>query len=194
MRGADRRHRSFAEFCSVEMKRCPKCSVDYFDNMLEFCLEDGTRLTLLSGQAAPLTAESQPVRPTAAETVAFSPAKIPVVSSVQPQPTVEFETIEAKRDTPLDRVKSRGYDALENVPIIIALAHNWWQWLYLEKQYVSSITEYIFSANFLMWLLLLISGVAVSLFVARTGTKKVNAYTALVILAINLILFLVPRR
>ena len=26
------------------MKHCPKCNADYFDNMLEFCLEDGTRL------------------------------------------------------------------------------------------------------------------------------------------------------
>ncbi|HLA96101.1 MAG TPA: hypothetical protein VK612_10290 [Pyrinomonadaceae bacterium] len=160
--------------------------------MLEFCLEDGTRLTLLSGSA---TAESQPVRPTAAETVAFPPAKIQNAEIVLPQPTAEFETIEAKRrDAPLDLVKARGYEALGNVPIIIALAHNWWQWLYLEKQYVSSITEYVFSANFLMWLLLLISGVAVSLFVVRTGTKKTVAYTSLVILAINLILFLVPRR
>jgi hypothetical protein len=176
------------------MKRCPKCSVDYFDNMLEFCLEDGTRLTLLSGSAAPVTAESPRVRPTAAETVAFSPAKIPNTEIVLPQPSAEFETIEAKRDAPLDLVKARGYEALGNVPIIIALAHNWWQWLYLEKQYVSSITDYIFSANFLMWLLLLVSGVAVSLFVARSGTKKAAAYTSLVILAINLILFLVPRR
>lgn len=176
------------------MKRCPKCNVDYFDNMLEFCLEDGTRLTLLSATGAPLTAEAVPVRPTAAKTVAFSSAMVQNVEVVPAQPTQEFDTIEAKRDAPLDRVKTRGYEAIGNVPIILALAHNWWQWLYLEKQYVSSITEYIFSANFLMWLLLLISGVAVSLFVARTGTKKANAYTSLVILAINLILFLVPRR
>lgn len=176
------------------MKRCPKCNVDYFDNMLEFCLEDGARLTLLSGTAVPLTSEAVPVRPTAAKTEVFSPARIPNAEIVPPQPTEEFDTIEAKRDAPLDRVKTRGYEAIGNVPIVIALAHNWWQWLYLEKQHVSSITDYIFSANFLMWLLLLISGVAVSLFVARTGTKKVNAYTSLVILSINLILFLVPRR
>lgn len=173
------------------MKRCPKCNVDYFDNMLEFCLEDGTRLTLLS---APVTSESPTVRPTAAETVSLPVPKTLDAEIVQPQPANSFETIAAKRDAPLDLVKERGYEAIGNVPIIIALAHNWWQWLYLEKQYMSSVMDYIFSANFLMWLLLLVSGVAVSLFVVRSGTKKVAAITSLVILAINLILFLVPRR
>lgn len=154
-------------------------------------MEDGTRLAPLSGQAAPVTA--QPKRPTAAETVAFSPTKIPDTIEIS-RPTTEFETIETKRDAPLDLVKARGYEVIGNVPIVIALAHNWWQWLYLEKQYVSSVTDYIISANFLMWLLLLISGVAISLFVVRSGSKKVNAYISLFILAINLILFLVPRR
>lgn len=175
------------------MKQCPKCSVNYHDDTLEFCMEDGTRLAPFVGQAAAVTARQQPVRPTAAETVAFSPAKIPDTIEIS-QPPTEFETIEARQDAPLDLVKARGYEAVSNVPIIIALAHNWWQWLYLEKQYVSSVTDYILSANFLMWLLLLVSGVAISLFVARSGTKKVNAYISLVILAINLILFLVPRR
>src|SRR5687768_7607643 len=174
------------------MKRCPKCSVNYYDDTLEFCLEDGTRLTLLSAPAVPLTAEQSPVRPTAAETVAFSPVKIP--DTIEISPRAEFDTIEAKRDAPLDLVKTRGYEVIGNVPIIIALAHNWWQWIYLEKQYVSAIADYILSANFLMWLLLLVSGVGISLFVVRSGTKKANAYVSLVILAINLILFLVPRR
>ena len=30
------------------MKRCPKCSADYFDNMIEFCLEDGAKLSDIS--------------------------------------------------------------------------------------------------------------------------------------------------
>lgn len=175
------------------MRRCPKCNAEYFDNLLEYCLEDGTRLNTLPAASAPVTAKQQPVSPTLAETVSFAAAKAPYPEIVQPQPNT-FETIDAKRDAPLDLVKVRGYEAIGNVPIILALAHNWWQWLYLEKQYVSSIAEYILSANFLMWMLLLISGTAVSFFVIRSGTKKIPAYTSLVILAINLILFLVPRR
>lgn len=30
------------------MKRCPRCNIDYFDNALEFCLEDGARLSPLA--------------------------------------------------------------------------------------------------------------------------------------------------
>ena len=83
---------------------------------------------------------------------------------------------------------------METAPIVLALAHNWWQWLYLEKQYVSSITEYILSANFLMWLLLLASGILVSLLAVKHSKDKTLGIISLVALAINLILFLVPRR
>jgi hypothetical protein len=83
---------------------------------------------------------------------------------------------------------------LELAPVVIALAHNWWQWLYLEKQYYSSFMDYFFSANFLMWLLLLAAGIGISLYSIKRSERKGFAYTGLVIFAINLILFLVPRR
>jgi hypothetical protein len=175
------------------MRRCPKCNVEYFDNMLEFCLEDGTRLTNLPDTGAVATAKPRPVPPTLAETVSFAAEKAPFTEVVQPQPNI-FESIDAKPESRMQGVKARGYEVIEYVPIILALAHNWWQWLYLDKQNVSSITDYVLSVNFLMWLVLLISATAVSLFVIRSGTKKTLAYISLVILAINLILFLVPRR
>ncbi len=90
--------------------------------------------------------------------------------------------------------QSQTAKILETAPIVLALAHNWWQWLYLEKQYVSSITDYILSANFLMWLLLLASGTIISLLAVKHSKNKTLGIISLVALAINLILFLVPRR
>ena len=39
------------------MKCCPKCKIEYPDNTLEFCLEDGTRLSL-SANNNPTTAKT----------------------------------------------------------------------------------------------------------------------------------------
>jgi len=165
------------------MKRCPKCNADYYDNMLEFCLEDGTRLTSLSG--APATV-AQPPRQTAEETVSMP---------LSPNPQQhEVETVVAKSIAPVEDPTLSQNKALEIAPAVIALAHNWWQWLYLEKQYYSSFMDYVFSANFLMWLLLLAAGVTISLYSIKRSERKGFAYTGLAILAINLILFLVPRR
>ena len=108
--------------------------------------------------------------------------------------TVETETVVAKKAILGQEPTVKPTPAFEYASIAIALAHNWWQWLYLEKQYVSSILDYIFSANFLMWLVLLVSGTAISLFVVRRSDRKIFGILSLVILAINLILFLVPRR
>ncbi len=174
------------------MKRCPKCNADYFDNMLEFCLEDGTRLTSLPDTGGKTT-QANPPRPTAAETVSLPFSGVPKTLEV-PGSSGEIETIVAKTDMIIPAVHSQTSAILENAPIVLALAHNWWQWLYLEKQYVSSFMEYVLSANFLMWLLLLAAGVIVSLFAVKRSERKIVAYTSLVILAINLILFIVPRR
>lgn len=169
------------------MKRCPTCNADYTDNTLEFCLEDGSRLTFASDERGPATAPS----PTAADTIAFGFSQGP--APMGPAAAGEVETVVAKTNAIMPAVESKSA-ILETVPIVIALAHNWWQWLYLEGQYVSSIASYIFSANFLMWLLLLIAGIVVGIWAVRQSERKTIAYASLVMLAINLILFLVPRR
>lgn len=170
------------------MKRCPKCNADYYDNMLEFCLEDGTRLTSLSPtHGAPATVAAQPPRQTAAEKTVSMPLSAPPKDQ-------EVETVVAKSIVPPDNAALSQNKVLEIAPVVVSLAHNWWQWLYLEKQYYSSFMEYVFSANFLMWLLLLGAGAVISLYSLKRSERKGFAYTGLVILAINLILFLVPRR
>src|SRR5690349_652652 len=109
------------------MKRCPKCNADYYDNMLEFCLEDGTRLTSLSGATA--TAVAQPPRQTAADTVSM-----PLSARPEKQ---EVETVVAKSIVPAENAELSQNKVLEIAPVVVALVHNWWQWLYLEKQYYS---------------------------------------------------------
>ncbi len=174
------------------MKRCPKCHADYFDNVLEFCLEDGTRLSFAS----------QPVGVATSPTIQQKPATNPQpgpLSNLNSEATVvirkagetEWPGLEKSM---LSAKQSQTAKILETAPIVLALAHNWWQWLYLEKQYISSITEYILSANFLMWLLLLGSGTAVGLLSVKHSKDKTLGIISLVALAINLILFLVPRR
>ncbi|MBC7900354.1 MAG: hypothetical protein H7070_09915 [Saprospiraceae bacterium] len=179
------------------MKRCPKCSIDYFDNLLEFCLDDGTKLVPLSSTAigsTPVT-KPNPAAPTIAGSSPFPFSASP--KTLEFRPTGETETVVHKANK-IDLTEPmpipQRVEILETVPIVLALAHNWWQWLYLEKEYVSSIASYLISANFLMWLLLLIGGVAISLLALKKSERKTFAYTSLVILAINLILFLVPRR
>lgn len=175
------------------MKRCPKCNVGYFDNMLEYCLEDGTRLTnhLQTARADGATTEAYSF-PRMAEPTAIL-GKEPVPDTIDSPSSPELETVDAKRASMLPGTGTAA-KVLEITPIVLALAHNWWQWLYLENQYVSSIASYIFSANFLMWLLLLVSGVFISLWSAKQSERKTIAYASLIVFAINLILYIVPRR
>lgn len=177
------------------MKRCPKCNVDYFDNMLEFCLEDGTKLLVVSETSGGSAAKTgaAPARSTVEETISMQAPIVP--PAPQPLEKPEIETVVTRglvQEAQPDR--SNSTRALEIAPVVVALMHNWWQWLYLENQYVSSIASYVFSANFLMWVVLLGAGIALSLRALKSLQDKAFAYISLVILAINLLLFLVPRK
>lgn len=168
------------------MKRCPKCNADYFDNMLEFCLEDGTKLIF-----APQSAVSAP--PTVAAETHRTPG--PIAHNLSEETVV----IPAERKQPADRAdqaprQSSNLHVLERAAVGFALAHNWWQWLYLEKAYVYSVADYLLSANFLMWLLLLAAGIVTGMYAVKQSRDKTLGIIGLVIVAINLILFVVPRR
>lgn len=179
------------------MKRCPKCKLDYFDNMLEFCLEDGSKLvTMPTAGEVPTVTKLNPSRPTTEKTVNLpysqSPAPLPFET---PNPA-NNQTIEKSGGTDLlkEKVAVKTFRILETAPIVLSLAHNWWQWIYLNNQYSSSLAGFLLSTNFLMWLLLLITGGATGLLAVKYSRNKGFAYTSLVILAINLLLFLVPKR
>ncbi len=176
------------EFCGTRlpdlMKSCPRCNAEYFDNQLEFCLDDGTRLragapaherTSVLDRTGPAEAFGGPLYKSQ-ETVVIGPKK------------------EAGPAVPQDFVTANATGLSENAALVLALLHNWWQWIYIEKVYISSYTEFLLSANFLMWLLLLSAGAAVSIYSIKVSKNKTLAIISLVTLAINLILFLVPRR
>ena len=168
------------------MKRCPQCKAEYFDNLLEFCLEDGTRLSFAADTTAASrgksAADTVPLGGPLATAASEETIVIPPPVSVQ-SPARKPDLIEEKVSTYFDYF-----------PLAVALMHNWWQWIYLEKTYVYSITDYILSANFLMWLLLLRVGVVGGIYSFKRSNNKTLALISLVTLAINLILFLVPRR
>ncbi len=169
------------------MKRCPKCNADYFDNMLEYCLEDGTRLAM-----APESAVKTAARVPAAATGGMHAPLAEHVSQETVVIPAHAKPAAARGD---DRAATAANTAvIDRAAVGLALAHNWWQWLYLEKTYVYSITDYILSANFLMWLLLLGAGTAAGIYSLKRSKDKTFAVISLVALAINLILFLVPRR
>jgi len=166
------------------IKRCPKCNVEYLDNTLEFCLEDGTRL-LLSANTN-LTA-----------------AKTEVLTDFPKQLPFEFEnskeTILQNKDTDKltlikEKVTTQSFKVIEVAPIVLSLTHNYWQWLYLTKTNYNDTISFLTSSQFVVWLLLLF-GAAISSFVAlRFGKNKGFAIASLVILAINLLLSIVPNK
>lgn len=179
------------------MKRCSRCNLNYSDNTLEFCLEDGAKL-LMSQSFHDETPTVTSSNHSTAETVSL-PA--PNLSNNIKLKNSQIDTIEQKSASHTiksnlinEDINSQNYKILEVAPIIISLAHNWWQWLYLNNQYYSSFSTYVISANFLMWLLLLITGTIVGLFALKHCRNKNFAYTSLIILSINLLLFLVPKR
>lgn len=175
------------------MKRCPKCNTDYSDDTLEFCLEDGTRIFPEAAFSKEMPTITRPRQPnlTTAQTVnlPFSgAAKTPEFSGANPAPTISPTNLLVENVTP------PGNKALEIAPLVVALAHNWWQWIYLNNQYYSSFSSYVLSANFLMWLLLLAVGTTGGLIALKRFQNTGFAVASLVVLSINLILFLVPKR
>jgi hypothetical protein len=178
------------------MKKCPQCQADYFDEQLEFCLEDGAKLTFVRSTA------------TAADTKVFNTAQNSVATAFFDQRAEVPQTVDANpaaktSASPLDETKltslrqnavETGYQALEIGTLVIALANNWLQWLYIERQSYGTFTNFIFSVEFLFWLLLLFAGAAAGLLTLKLSRTKTLAYVGLIILAINFVLLLVPKK
>ncbi len=176
------------------MKKCPQCQTGYFDEMIEFCLEDGAKLAVVN---SPTTAETKSfvTDQKSIETVFFDGrAELPktINSSatvVQPAAAVTEQPLSLKQKT-----VEKGYRALEIGTLVLALAHNWWQWVYVDRQSDGSIGNFLLSANFLVWFLLLAAGTTLGVSSLKFSRRKDLAYAGLVILAINFLLLLVPRK
>jgi len=175
------------------MKRCPACNLEYFDPTLEFCLEDGTRLIFFNSQQVEMDTVTQPNKPNLST---HKTLNLPFSSPAETVKITDPKNIQTipQTDVLSEKVAQQSLKTLEIAPLIIALAHNWWQWIYLNNQYYSSFTTYVFSANFLMWLLLLAAGAVTGLIGVKRCRNKGFVFAGLVVLSVNLILFLVPKR
>lgn len=176
------------------MKRCPKCNTDYFDNMIEFCLEDGVRLNLLSAieQEVGTVAHTASRNPSTAKTVDlhFSSPESPFKNdqAAQAAPTISVgKKIETK-------MKTKSIETLAVAPVVVSLLHNWIQWLYVSHEKFDSLGAFLISPNFAVWLVLLTLGVVLGLLALKFCERKGFAYVSLVIMAVNLLLLLVPKR
>jgi hypothetical protein len=182
-------------FVKEKMKRCPQCRAEYSDETLRFCLEDGTELNF-AGKPTEAATEFFSVGQKSTETLFFERG----VGVPQTLPNDAAAT--AKQDLPSatqpsslkQKTVEKGYRALEVGTLVFALALNWWQWLYVDRQHYGSIPSFLLSAEFLIWLLLLLAGTTSGLLTLKFSRKKELAYAGLIILAINFLLLLVPRR
>lgn len=164
------------------MKSCPKCNVEYLDNTLEFCLEDGTKL---------FTSTSE--NPTNAKTAVLNDFSKPLLNNFDVSKETILKNKDANKLTNIkEKVTYQSNKVIETAPIVVALIHNYWQWLYLEKTNYNTTFAFLTSGQFSVWLSLLVVGVITSFVALKYGKNKGFAIAGLVILAINLLLSIVP--
>lgn len=164
------------------MKICPKCKVEYLDNTLEFCLEDGSKLLLFNIE-----------NPTNAKTAVLNNFSNPLPHKFETSKETVLQNKETDKLANIkEKVTYQGNKVIETTPIVVALIHNYWQWLYLEKADYATTIAFLTSGQFSIWLSLLIVGIITSFIALKYVKNKGFAITGLVILAINLLLSIVP--
>lgn len=177
------------------MKKCLKCNAVYYDETLVFCLEDGTELRSVNGQTAVAT-EQFSVDEKSIETM-FSNRNAELPKTVAANDIETFKQnspIQTQSSSLKEKAVEKGYRTLEISSLVFALAHNWWQWLYVERQNYGSISAFLFSADFIIWVFLLLTGTVAGLLTLKFSRNKTLGYISLVVLAINLLLILVPHK
>ncbi|HQU82493.1 MAG TPA: hypothetical protein PKY59_05185 [Pyrinomonadaceae bacterium] len=177
------------------MKKCLKCNEVYYDETLVFCLEDGTELRSVNNQSAVAT-ERFSVDEKSIETMfANGNAELPKTVAANDVETFKQNSPNQTQISSLkEKAVEKGYRTLEIGSLVFALAHNWWQWLYVERQNYGSISAFLFSTDFVIWFLLLVAGTVAGLLTLKFSRNKTLGYISLVILAINFLLILVPHK
>ena len=178
------------------MKVCGQCKKNYYDETLEFCLDDGSLLSKIDNKNNELltaTKLKSGFENTQAETVFLNNSPITKKPDLpETQPAI-LQTLTQKKENLKQNVATTSQKFLEVSPIVLALAHNYWQWLYLFKQSTSQLSDFLTSYNFIIWILLLLCGLMFGAFSLKYSKNKGFAITAMVVLAINLILSIVPK-
>lgn len=178
------------------MKICSQCKKNYYDETLEFCLDDGSRLSKIDSKNNELltaTAIKPQTEMTQAETVELKNLPELQKNNLPETDREILKTITQKRENLKQNVANTSQKFLEVSPIVLALTHNYWQWLYLYKQPTYQLSAFFSSYNFIVWILLLLSGLIFGVFSLKYSRNKGFAITALIVLAINLILSIVPK-
>jgi hypothetical protein len=177
------------------MKRCPQCQTDYFDEMLEFCLEDGAKLSVVGSRATAADTKVLNTDQRGVEAGFFDDrADVPQTTRLGDIAKTNSPPQETKLKSLKHKTIEKSYQVLEVGTVVFALAHNWWQWLYVDRQSYGSVSGFLFSADFLIWVLLLLAGTVFGLLTLKFSRRKALGYAGLIILAINFLLQLVPRR
>lgn len=182
------------------MKKCPQCSSEYFDNMLDYCLEDGAQLIVVTKNLHTKTAERTNYSTTDRMQAKTEHLPLEKVSAAIPE-TITIDAPRAETNVQnqpktkkiKETLTDKWYQVLEYGPLFTALAHNYWQWVYLARNTAGQLSEFLLSYQFLIWFLLLISGTIFGFISLKYGRNKSLAAIALVILAINVLLSLVPK-
>lgn len=178
------------------MKKCPKCQAEYFDEMLEFCLEDGVKLTVVKSATTTADTKILDTAQNSIETAFFrGGSETPKILETQKAGNTNSLLADETKLTSLKQIAvEKGYRTLEIGTLILALAHNWLQWLYIDRQSYGSLSNFLFSAEFLIWLFLLSAGAVAGFLTIKFSRNKALGYAGLVILAINFLLLIVPRK
>ena len=181
------------------MKRCPKCNSEFYDESLVFCLEDGSRLLETeNSKYIPLNNKNKNTKFSddfETEVLHEIPTKDVILSDFNKnQQTLEIQDNTNKITSIKEKAAQKGFKLIEILPVVFALSHNYWHWLYFDKAKFSSVWNFLISGTFLVWILLLFAGIIASLIAFKFGKNKQFAIVALVILAINLLLGIVPLK
>lgn len=179
------------------MKSCPTCQLSFKDDSLEFCLDDGSRLvSMLADADDPQTMYSEQSRRNAFISAQTMPNSAPItaIGGEDARTMLDSSPNSGIGETSvLNEAVASNPQLIAVGAITLALAHNYWQWLYMSEY--RTVSEFIWTFNFIIWFLLLAGGIALSLQTLKRNTVgKGYAIISLVVLAINLLLIVVPRR
>ncbi|MEP6923231.1 MAG: hypothetical protein ABI954_02090 [Pyrinomonadaceae bacterium] len=182
------------------MKSCPSCNLKYADDTLQFCLNDGTQLTEFIETEEPATVFSSGVSTTEKSPSSHSNFEQMSVAPDSAHLQEANSTLFANQPTQeLFSAKENASDELfikilTFAPIVVALMQNYWQWLYMSKYDSFQFPSFLWELNFWVWLILLFSGTALCVLAIKNNKNRGFAVVGLVILAINFLLCLAPRR
>ena len=190
------------------MKSCPSCDLKYADDTLQFCLSDGTGLIVYSNEPEePPTVFARPTK--TAEQIRETNTNLGSASShssINWRDAAGQKIAPQSDDFPNDNAgPTRALSAdnhneklfaqiLSFAPVTVALMQNYWQWLYMAEYNSFQFPALLWNLHFWVWLLLLTGGSALCVLALRQNNNRGFAVIGLVVLAINFLLCLVPRR